>query len=119
MAVGDANELDLTPFSVLSAACVSAGQELANLVGEDEFHAMVHQGKGMSVYLETVDQESLLGVVFDKKTTLGLVKLRVNKAKAKLTKIVESAREQQVAAPVVATGFAEEAESQLDELFGG
>jgi predicted regulator of Ras-like GTPase activity (Roadblock/LC7/MglB family) len=119
MAVGDADELDLTPFSVLSAACVSAGQELANLVGEDEFRAMVHQGAGMSVYLETVDQESLLGVVFDKKTTLGLVKLRVNKAKAKLTKIVESAREQHVAAPVVAGGFAEEAESQLDELFGG
>ena len=65
MAVGDADELDLTPFSVLSAACVSAGQELASLVGEDEFHAMVHQGKGMSVYLETVDSESLLGVVFD------------------------------------------------------
>jgi predicted regulator of Ras-like GTPase activity (Roadblock/LC7/MglB family) len=119
MAVGDADELDLTPFSVLSAACVSAGQELASLVGEDEFHAMVHQGKGMSVYLETVDEESLLGVVFDKKTTLGLVKLRVSKAKAKLTKIVESAREQSVAAPTVGQGFAEEAESQLDELFGG
>ena len=28
MAVGDATDLDLTPFSVLSAACVSAGQEL-------------------------------------------------------------------------------------------
>lgn len=119
MAIGEATELDLTPFSVLSAACVSAGQELANLVGEDEFHAMVHQGKGMSVYLETVDQESLLGVVFDKKTTLGLVKLRVNKAKAKLIKIVEAAREKQVDAPAVAQGFAEEAGSQLDELFGG
>ena len=119
MAVGDASDLDLTPFSVLAAACVSAGQELASLVGEDEFHAMVHQGKGMSVYLETVDEESLLGVVFDKKTTLGLVKLRVHKAKAKLMKIVEDARERQVASPGVAEGFAEEAEAQLDELFGG
>lgn len=119
MAVGDASDLDLTPFSVLSAACVSAGQELANLMGEDEFHAMVHQGKGMSVYLETVDSESLLGVVFDRKTTLGLVKLRVSKAKTKLTKIVERARKEQVEAPLVGKAFAEEATSQLDELFGG
>lgn len=119
MAVGDASELDLTPFAVLSAACVSAGQELATLVGEEEFHAMVHQGKGMSVYLETVDSESLLGVVFDKKTTLGLVKLRVGKAKSKLTRIVEKARREQVRAPIVGTAFAEEATSQLDELFGG
>lgn len=119
MAVGDAADMDLTPFSVLSAACVSAGQELATLIGEDEFHAMVHQGKGMSVYLETVDEESILGVVFDKKTTLGLVKLRVGKTKNKLTRIVTEARSEQVGTRVVGSGFAEEASSQLDELFGG
>ena len=119
LAVGEATDLDLTPFSVLSAACVSAGQELANLIGEDEFQAMVHQGKGMSVYLETVDSESILGVIFDKKTTLGLVKLRVGKTKKKLVGIVEEARSEQVETPVVARGFAEEANSQLDELFGG
>jgi len=119
MAVGEASDLDLTPFSVLSAACVSAGQELANLVGEEEFQAMVHQGKGMSVYLETVDSESLLGVVFDRKTTLGLVKLRVGKAKTKLTQIVEKSRKRRVASPVIAEGFVKEAEGYLDELFGG
>jgi len=118
-AVGEASDLDLTPFSVLCAACVSAGQELASLIGEDEFHAMVHQGAGMSVYLETVDDESLLGVVFDRKTTLGLVKLRVSKAKAKLKKIVETARADQAETRVVGDAFAREASSQLDELFGG
>ena len=89
------------------------------LIGEDEFHAMVHQGKGMSVYLETVDSESILGVVFDKKTTLGLVKLRVSKSKRKLSAIVAEARSRTVEPSVVGQGFAEEATSQLDELFGG
>ncbi len=119
MAVGDASDLDLTPFSVLSAACVSAGQELASLIGEDEFHAMVHQGKGVSVYLETVDSDSILGVVFDKKTTLGLVKLRVSKSKKKLAGIVSEARSEEVQHSFESEGFAEEAGGQLDELFGG
>lgn len=119
LAVGDASNFDLTPFSVLSAACVSAGQELANLVGEDDFQAMVHQGSGISVYLETVDSESILGVVFDRKTTLGLVKLRVNKTKKKLTSIVREARSEQPQQSVMGRGFAEEAGGQLDELFGG
>jgi predicted regulator of Ras-like GTPase activity (Roadblock/LC7/MglB family) len=115
MAVGDAT----TPFSVLSAACVSAGQELASLVGEDEFQAMVHQGSGISVYLETVDSESILGVVFDRKTTLGLVKLRVSKTKKKLADIVKGARTEQPKTSAIGMGFAEEAGGQLDELFGG
>jgi predicted regulator of Ras-like GTPase activity (Roadblock/LC7/MglB family) len=119
LAVGDATNFDLTPFSVLSAACVSAGQELASLVGEDDFQAMVHQGSGISVYLETVDSESILGVVFDRKTTLGLVKLRVSKTKKKLANIVKGARSEQPKASVVGMGFAEEAGGQLDELFGG
>lgn len=119
MSVGRASDLDLTPFSVLCAACVSAGQELASLVGEEEFHSMVHQGKRFSVYLETIDDYSILGVIFDMTTTLGLVKLRAGKVRPKLTSILAEARKQQRPVMTIGTAFAEEARNQLDELFGG
>lgn len=119
MSVGKSSDLDLTPFSVLSAACVSAGQELASLVGESEFRSMVHQGEKISVYLETVDDHAILGVIFDKTTTLGLVKLRVGKSRPKLRLILDEARKLHKPTLTVGTAFAEEARNQLDELFGG
>jgi predicted regulator of Ras-like GTPase activity (Roadblock/LC7/MglB family) len=119
MSVGKASDLDLTPFSVLSAACVSAGQELASLVGEQKFRSMVHQGEKISVYLETVDEHSILGVIFDRTTTLGLVKLRTGKARPKLVQILTEARKHHTPTLTIGTAFAEEARNQLDELFGG
>jgi predicted regulator of Ras-like GTPase activity (Roadblock/LC7/MglB family) len=119
MSVGKASDLDLTPFSVLCAACVSAGQELASLVGEEEFNSMVHQGRRYSVYLETIDDNFILGVIFDRTTTLGLVKLRAGKVRPRLRSLLAEARKRQGPTVTIGTAFAEEARNQLDELFGG
>jgi len=62
-------------ISALGAGVFAASRELARVLGEDEFSALLHQGEVMSIYLCAVDSEVLLTVVFSKKANAGLVKL--------------------------------------------
>ena len=49
-----------------------------------------HQGARDSMYLGKIDKGVVLAVVFDKSTTLGLVRLRVKRAMEELDTIIES-----------------------------
>ena len=50
------------------------------MLGEPEFGALFHQGERESMYLADVARRVILVVLFDNRTTLGLVKLRVKSA---------------------------------------
>ena len=71
---------DPTAFASLTAADFSANDQLARMLGEPEFGALFHQGERESMYLADVARRVILVVLFDNRTTLGLVKLRVRTA---------------------------------------
>ncbi len=73
---GEPPTFDPTAFASLTAADFSANDQLARMLGEPEFGALVHQGERESMYLADVARRVILVVLFDKRTTLGLVKLR-------------------------------------------
>src|SRR5206468_8480541 len=75
--VGEAPQFDPTAFASLTAADFSANDQLARMLGEPEFGALFHQGERESMYLADVAHRVILVVLFDNRTTLGLVKLRV------------------------------------------
>ena len=75
--VGQAVAFDPTAFASLTAADFSANDQLARMLGENEFAALFHQGEKDSLYLADVARRVILVVLFDNRTTLGLVKLRV------------------------------------------
>ena len=52
---------------------------MAKLIGEDVFPAVVHEGERESIYISVIGR-SLLVVVFDERSTLGLVKIRTKRA---------------------------------------
>jgi predicted regulator of Ras-like GTPase activity (Roadblock/LC7/MglB family) len=117
--VGEEPHFDPIAFASLTAADFSANDQLARMLGENEFGALFHQGEKDSLYLADIARRVILVVIFDNRTTLGLVKLRVRTAVDALSALFtamfarESAGERRVE-----SGFVHEAEDEIDKLFG-
>jgi predicted regulator of Ras-like GTPase activity (Roadblock/LC7/MglB family) len=117
--VGEAPVFDPTAFASLTAADFSANDQLARMLGEAEFGALFHQGERESMYLADVARRVILVVLFDKRTTLGLVKLRVKPAVDRLNQVFTEMFDRAGAGgPGVESGFLGEAEDEIDKLFG-
>ncbi len=86
--VGDEPRFDMYSFASLCAADFEANAQLAKLIGEKDFSTLYHQGSNESMYLARVERDIILVVLFDKKTTLGLVRLRTKKAVENLAAVI-------------------------------
>ncbi len=86
--VGMKPQFDLMSFASLCAADFEANSQLAQLIGEKDFSTLYHQGSDESMYLAKVEARIILVVLFNKRTTLGLVRLRVKKAVEGLSTIL-------------------------------
>jgi predicted regulator of Ras-like GTPase activity (Roadblock/LC7/MglB family) len=116
---GEAPAFDATAFASLTAADFSANDQLARMLGESEFGALFHQGERESMYLADIARRVILVVLFDNRTTLGLVKLRVKAAVVQLNKVfTDMFNRDGTNAPGVASEFLGEAEDEIDKLFG-
>ena len=116
---GEPPTFDPTAFASLTAADFSANDQLAKMIGEPEFGALFHQGERESMYLADIARRVILVVLFDNRTTLGLVKLRVKNTVGELNKVFEEMFSQDGAGrSQVETGFLGEAEDEIDKLFG-
>ncbi|HEX8566188.1 MAG TPA: roadblock/LC7 domain-containing protein [Pyrinomonadaceae bacterium] len=114
---GDFQTVDTTSFSSLAAGNVAATSSMARLIGENAFPALSHEGERESIYISVVGQ-TLLVVVFDERSTLGLVKLRVKRATQEIGLILEEVKkhtEEQRAQEVAL--FAEITDEDIDSLF--
>lgn len=78
---------DQEAFASLTAAEFSANSQLARLVGEAEFTSLYHEGRDRSMFVADVAGRAVLAVVFDRQTTLGMVRLRARKAIGDLVEI--------------------------------
>ncbi len=118
---GDTEGIDLEAFATLSAADFSAAAQLAILVGEENFNTFYHQGKNKNLYFQSVTRGIIMGVIFDKRTTLGLVRVRVKNAAEELTKILDKIFTEEVQDKPLdesLKGISEDIESELDKIFG-
>lgn len=117
--VGEPPTFDPVAFASLTAADFSANDQLARLLGEEEFGALFHQGERESLYLADVARRVILVVLFDTRTTVGLVKLRVRPVVRELTDIFQQMFEREdTHRPQVDAGFVGEASDEIDKLFG-
>jgi predicted regulator of Ras-like GTPase activity (Roadblock/LC7/MglB family) len=71
---GDMNAIDVTIIAALAAGSFAATQELARRIGEVEFNALYHQGNGSHIFMNSVDDDTILTPVFAPNTTVGLVR---------------------------------------------
>ncbi len=71
---GDINVMDVTIIAALAAGSFAATRELARRIGEVEFNALYHQGNGNHMFMNSVDDDTIMITVFGRKTTVGLVR---------------------------------------------
>ena len=72
---GEVGNLDTTSLASLAAGNVAATGGMAQLIGEKEFPTLSHEGERESIHISVIGR-LLLVVVFDERSSLGLVKLR-------------------------------------------
>ena len=86
---GETESLDVTSLSSLTAGNVAATGGIANLLKEKEFAGQFHEGERTNVHISIVNGRVILVVLFDERSSLGLVRLRVRKASGRLGTILE------------------------------
>ncbi len=114
---GDIGDMDTTSFSSLAAGNVAATSSMAKLIGEDVFPSVVHEGERESIFISVIGR-SLLVVVFDERSTLGLVKLRTKRASHEVANLLDEMAKTS-ANPTFEQSqfFAEITDDDIDSLF--
>src|SRR5213078_3855914 len=77
---GESSTYDMDTISALVAGSFAATKQMA----EEEFSIMFHQGKKDNIQLSLVGERTILAVIFDDKTTLGMVRLYASQVSSKL-----------------------------------
>ena len=85
---GSPSTLDVSAFSALTAANFGATSEIAKLLGEQEFNLLFHKGQNENVYFSVVGENMIMVIVFDDRTTVGLVRLSINMIMDELLQIL-------------------------------
>jgi len=118
-ASGDTKNLDTTSLASLTAGNIAATGGLAKLIGEKEFSILFHEGEKDNIHISIVGQRVILVVIFDNRSSLGLVRLRVKKASDELKGIFDGLlkKMEQKEALNVESPFAEITDDDIDSLF--
>ena len=120
--VADAGEMegiDTTSLASLTAGNIAASSGLAKIIGEEEFPTHFHQGQRDNLFITLVANRIILVVVFDERSSLGLVRLRVKKAGVQVAQIFEEIRKkaEQEQASGGGSPFSEITDDDIDNLF--
>src|SRR5688500_20310321 len=81
---GEIENVDTTSLASLTAGNVAATDGLAKLIGQKEFSVLFHEGERGNIHISIVGRRVILVVIFDERSSIGLVRLRVRKAAGEL-----------------------------------
>ncbi|MEA2599647.1 MAG: hypothetical protein QOF89_639 [Acidobacteriota bacterium] len=119
---GEVEQFDTTSLASLTAGNVAATDGLAKLIGEREFSVLFHEGQQDHIHISIVAKRAILVVIFDDRSSLGLVRLRVKRANVDLEKIFEVMLQKGERGPqgaaAHASPFSEITDDDIDALFG-
>jgi len=115
--VGDRPNFDPTAFATLTAADFSANDQLAKLIGENDFNSLFHQGEKESMYLADIARRVIIVVLFDNRTTLGMVRLKMRQTVQELTQMFEQMFARSAANAGSAPSILAGADDEIDKLF--
>jgi predicted regulator of Ras-like GTPase activity (Roadblock/LC7/MglB family) len=118
---GEMLNLDTTSLASLTAGNVAATDGLAHLIGERGFPVLSHEGERDNLHISIVSARVILVIIFDERSSLGLVRLRVKRATAEMNSIfevidskIDRERDMGIA---LDSPFAEITEEDIDALF--
>ena len=74
-ASGDVENIDTTSLASLTAGNIAATGGMAKLLKENEFATQFHEGESQNIHIQLVGNRVILVVIFDSRSSLGLVRL--------------------------------------------
>ncbi|RJP18611.1 MAG: roadblock/LC7 domain-containing protein [Deltaproteobacteria bacterium] len=90
---GQTERFDTTSLASLAAGNIAATGGLANLIGEKEFSILFHEGERDNMHISVVADRLILVVIFDRRSSVGLVRLRVRRVSMELETILAAVLE--------------------------
>jgi predicted regulator of Ras-like GTPase activity (Roadblock/LC7/MglB family) len=115
---GEIRGIDTPSLASLTAGSIAATGGLAKIIGEEDFPVHFHQGAKDNLHI-TLVHRMILVVIFDDRSSLGLVRLRVKKAGAELAKVFEELEKKAESEQAGGAGspFSEITDDDIDNLF--
>ena len=119
---GQTKGIDTTALASLTAGNIAATAGMAQLLGEKEFSILFHEGEKDNIHIALVGTRIILVTIFDNRSALGIVRLRVKKAVDTLGPIFEDilkkSERDKVSKQNSKSPFAEITEDDIEKLFG-
>ncbi len=118
---GETHDIDTTSLASLTAGNIAATGGIARLLGEKEFTILFHEGEKDNIHISLIGQRIILVVIFDSRSSLGLVRLRVKKVSEALVKIftdiTAKSERDKGEGKLEESPFAEISDEDIDNLF--
>lgn len=117
---GETENIDTTSLASLTAGNIAATGGLAKLIGEKEFSVLFHEGEKDNIHISLIGARVILVVIFDGRSSLGLIRLRVKKAGEELQAIFDALMkkvESESGGGGLDSPFAEITDEDIDNLF--
>ena len=114
---GFTHTLDTTALAALLAGSFASTKEIARLVGEPEFSVLFHQGVRDHIHISLIGERTILVVIFDDRTTIGMIRLYAKEVGVTLKGILESGGQGKKADVELGEEFSDSAEAKLNDIF--
>lgn len=108
--------IDTDALAALIAGSFASTRAMATLVGEQDFSVLFHQGQRDHIHNILVDDNTILTVIFDDRTTIGMVRL-YSKESAKILRDTLSQAKKKTIPADKRVQFENDVEDRLDDLF--
>lgn len=119
---GEKGDMDTTSLASLTAGNIAATGGMAKLIGEKEFSILFHEGKKDNIHISIIGNRVILVIIFDERSSLGLVRLRVKKSSEALTRIFTEIQKEKQKGDCETEGLGspleEITDEDIDRLFG-
>lgn len=122
--MGYTKSFDTESLSALIAGSFASTKQVAKILGEEEFNEIYHQGKNDSIYIIVVRDRSMVVVIFDDRTTIGMVKFYAENLSRDLGAVIDEAAEKAARGEgneednLLTDDFSDSMQNKLDDLFG-
>ena len=114
---GDSKDIDSTSLASLAAGNIAATGGLAKLIGEKEFSILFHEGEKDNIHISLIAGRVILVVIFDERSSLGLIRLRVKKFSSELEAIFNTIMKKAESSSQESSPFVEITDEDIDNLF--
>ncbi len=114
---GFTHSLDTTALAALLAGSFASTKEIARLVGEPEFSVLFHQGKKDHIHMSIVGERSILVVIFDDRTTIGMVRLYAKETSEELSRVFRTHTERKQPNEALSDDFSDKTQERLNDIF--